>query len=84
MKKEEKQTKKTKDEKPILTKFKKLTDVVAGGATNGAAPGLGCMRFQEESVKKETKIEYKKPVLVNHGTLTEAISGFLKTVGDPD
>jgi len=45
MKKEEKQTKKTKDEKPILTKFKKLTDVVAGGATNGAAPGLGCMRF---------------------------------------
>lgn len=46
MKKEEKkEIKKAKYEKPIVTKFKKLTDVVAGGATNGAAPGLGCTRF---------------------------------------
>jgi len=44
MKKEEKQnTEKAKYEKPILTKFRKLTDIAAGG--NGSVPILGCTRF---------------------------------------
>lgn len=45
MKEEEyKETKKAKYEKPVLVKFKKLSDVVA----NGSVPketGLGCARF---------------------------------------
>ncbi len=45
MKKEQMtETKKAKYEKPVLVKFKKLSDVVA----NGSVPietGLGCTRF---------------------------------------
>jgi|GEM_PF-813748 len=51
MKKEEmKETKKAKYEKPVLTKFKKLVDVVANGSgptgeTGPTGPPLGCTRF---------------------------------------
>ena len=47
MKREEKkETRKAKYEKPVLTKFKKLTDVVAGGDSNfNPLPGLGCTRL---------------------------------------
>ncbi len=39
MKKEEKKvTKKEEYEKPTITKFKKLTDVVAGGGSLGPSP----------------------------------------------
>ncbi len=41
-----KETRKAKYEKPVLTKFKKLTDVVAGADSNiNPLPGLGCTRF---------------------------------------
>ena len=47
MKKEQMtETKKAKYEKPVLTKFKKLTDVVAGVESNfNSLPGLGCTWF---------------------------------------
>ena len=45
MKKEEKKvTKKEEYEKPTITKFKKLTDVVAGESPP-IAPILGCTKF---------------------------------------
>ncbi|HNT56977.1 MAG TPA: hypothetical protein PKL99_03760 [Syntrophales bacterium] len=40
---DEKQIKKAKYEKPVLTKFKKLTDVVAGESPSTVP--LGCSRF---------------------------------------
>jgi len=41
-----KETKKAKYEKPVLTKFKKLTDVVAGVDSDfNPFPVLGCTRF---------------------------------------
>lgn len=44
MKKEEKkETKKTRYEKPVLTKIEKLTNVVAGTTTQSV--DLGCTRF---------------------------------------
>ncbi len=47
MKKDEKkEMKKATYEKPVLTKYKKLTDVVAGeSSTNGTSHMLGCTRF---------------------------------------
>ncbi len=39
------ETKKAKYEKPVLTKFKKLTDVVAAAVPSGSQPDLGCTRF---------------------------------------
>ena len=46
MKREEKkEAKKAKYEKPVLTKFRKLTDVVAGSVQSGGQPDLGCTRF---------------------------------------
>ncbi len=45
MKKEErKETRKAKYEKPVLTKFKKLTDVIAQGQSDPVHM-LGCARF---------------------------------------
>ncbi len=45
MKKDKKKAaKKPAYEKPVLTKFKKLTDVMAQGHTGPEAP-LGCTRF---------------------------------------
>ena len=44
MKKEEKkETKKTRYEKPVLTKIEKLTNVVAGSTAKTGS--LGCARF---------------------------------------